>query len=631
MPGLFGIITANSPEKARSDLERMAHSMHHEAHYRLETYVNPEWGLYVGRWAQPRAYDDAPFTHPDHAGKRLAFSGEHFGPPMQGLAQFKGESAAELFAGWAKKGTQFIGELNGWFSGLLIDENQGIAVLFNDRYGMGRLYLHECAAELLFASEAKALLAVRPELRRLDPESVVQHLGFYCVGPGRTLFQGVSLLPNAAFWTVCRETRTLQKGEYFSSSEWESLDPLPEHDFLEAFNSCVDEIVTQYTCGRRKCALSLTGGFDTRLVMAALDKGDEALPSFTFDGPTGEIVDVRIARRLARSANSAHTHIRLDAQYFDEFERYARRAVYIADGMHDAFGAHDVFFNERAREIAPVRLTGKFGSEVVRIRKLIPKFNCPTELLQPDVAAEAAKVPRLDRISHRGGDLAGVVFREIPAYEFGRVAVEQSQLTLRTPYMDNRLIRLMFQAPPELRGAADLQADYIRSHSPRLATVPTNLGGLTTSNHLLKRLVYLFYRGCFKLEYYYLHPTPHWFTRIDRQLPWLGFERVLAGKQKLERYRLWSQGVLAPAIQGILLDPGALYGDVFDRQAVEKMLRRHMAGTHNYMRQINKVLSYELLLQTLIRGKSYQSHQRNAALRQVCGNKIRQGSTYEVL
>ncbi|MFN0129756.1 MAG: hypothetical protein ACKV19_24080 [Verrucomicrobiales bacterium] len=622
MPGLFGIITRQSPEKARADLERMAHSMHHEAHYRLETYANSEWGLYVGRWALPRAYDDSPFTHPEHPGRMLAFSGEHFGCLKQDHAPLPGESAAELFAGWAKNGIQFIRDLNGWFSGVLVDENDGSAVLFNDRYGMGRLYIHEGPEELLFASEAKALLAVRPHLRRLDRESVVQHLGFYCAGPGRTLFEGVSLLPNAALWIRRRSGGPLEKGEYFSSSEWENLDPLPKHDFLEAFDGCVDQIVPQYTSGRRECALSLTGGFDTRLVMAALDNGEQALPSFTFDGPTGEIVDVRIARRLANAAHCPHTHIRLNTQYFSEFESYARRAVYIADGMHDAFGAHDVFFNERAREIAPVRLTGKFGSEVVRIRKLIPKFNCPTELLQSDVAAEAAKVPRLDRISHRGGDLAGVVFREIPAYEFGRVAVEQSQLTLRTPYMDNRLVRLMFQAPPELRGAADLQADYIRSHSPRLATVPTNLGGLTTNNQLLKRLVYLFYRSCFKLEYYYLHPTPHWFTRIDRRLPWLGFERVLAGKQKLERYRLWSQGMLAPAIQGMLLDPGALYGDVFDRQAVEKIVRRHMAGTHNYMRQINKVLTYELLLQTLINGKTAQINRQSATLRQASGNEV---------
>ena len=28
--------------------------------------------------------------------------------------------------------------------------------------------------------------------------------------------------------------------------------------------------------------------------------------------------------------------------------------------MRDAFGAHDVYFNEMARHIAPIRLTGKF-------------------------------------------------------------------------------------------------------------------------------------------------------------------------------------------------------------------------------------------------------------------------------
>ena len=45
------------------------------------------------------------------------------------------------------------------------DRARGTAMLFNDRYGLQRLYYHEAKDAFYFAAEAKAILKVRPELR----------------------------------------------------------------------------------------------------------------------------------------------------------------------------------------------------------------------------------------------------------------------------------------------------------------------------------------------------------------------------------------------------------------------------------------------------------------------------------
>ena len=52
--------------------------------------------------------------------------------------------------------------LNGRFQGLLTDRTRRTALLFNDRYGMQRIYYHQGRDTFYFAAEAKALLAVRP-------------------------------------------------------------------------------------------------------------------------------------------------------------------------------------------------------------------------------------------------------------------------------------------------------------------------------------------------------------------------------------------------------------------------------------------------------------------------------------
>ena len=59
--------------------------------------------------------------------------------------------------------TGFLEKLNGWFSGVLLDLRAQKLVLFNDRYGVNRIYYHEDASGFYFSSEAKALLKILPE------------------------------------------------------------------------------------------------------------------------------------------------------------------------------------------------------------------------------------------------------------------------------------------------------------------------------------------------------------------------------------------------------------------------------------------------------------------------------------
>ncbi len=100
----------------------------------------------------------------------LAFSGEEYPDPATPLRlKDRGhEVAAEglsYLVHLYEEDLTFPANLNGMFHGLLIDRRQGTATLFNDRYGMHRLYYHQSKEAFYFGVEAKAILAVRPELR----------------------------------------------------------------------------------------------------------------------------------------------------------------------------------------------------------------------------------------------------------------------------------------------------------------------------------------------------------------------------------------------------------------------------------------------------------------------------------
>jgi len=327
------------------------------------------------------------------------------------------------------------------------------------------------------------------------------------------------------------------------------------------------------------------------------------LPCYTFDGTWGELFDVRAARRIARMLKQDFETIRADGRFLKGFPDFAERTVYISDGTHDALGAHDIYFNQRARDIAPVRLTGKFGSEIVRTRPLIATMSYARDFLGAELRSRVEALPSLAAIHQHAHPLTRVVAEAVGWHEFGRVSIEQSQLVLRTPYMDNDFVKLMFRAPAGVRAAGTLQEQYVKDMSPRLASIPTNLGSFISNSRLVTKIAYALSRVLFKVEYIYLYAAPHWLTLVDRKLARLQPERILSGRQKWEGYRIWFNTDFSEFVNETLLNSRAHLTQFFDKHAVKKIVERHLAGTHNYMNEINRALTVELICSTLLNPK----------------------------
>ena len=168
----------------------------------------------------------------------LVFSGEEF--PDPGTVQRLKESGHDFdmvgpsyLVHLYEEDPSFPAGLNGRFHGLLTDGNRGIAKLFNDRYGMHRIYYHESKDAFYFAAEAKAILAVRPDLRRIDPRGLGEFVSCGTVLENRTLFEGVEVLPTASAW-VFRNGALERKGSYFHPREWEEQETLDPESYCRA-------------------------------------------------------------------------------------------------------------------------------------------------------------------------------------------------------------------------------------------------------------------------------------------------------------------------------------------------------------------------------------------------------------
>src|SRR5712691_6290724 len=205
MPGIVGLLTRMPRARAQLELLRMVEALRHENFYLTGTWVDESLGVYVGWIVQKDSFSDGMPLWNEREDVVLVFSGEEF--PEPGTARRLKERGHQLdMAGPSylvhlyEEDACFPAGLNGRFHGLLTDRTRGTTTLFNDRYGMHRLYYHESKEAFYFAAEAKAILAVHPELRRADPRGLGEFVACGCVLEGRTIFEDIHLLPSAAAW-----------------------------------------------------------------------------------------------------------------------------------------------------------------------------------------------------------------------------------------------------------------------------------------------------------------------------------------------------------------------------------------------------------------------------------------------
>lgn len=605
MPGIIGLITKKPRAWAESQLRAMLESMRHESFYVSGTWIDEQAGVYVGWMERKNSFADGMPLQNEVGDVALFFSGEEF--PESGTAdRLKQQghslngSASSYLVHLSEQDSSFPAGLNGLFHGLLVNRRDGTAMLFNDRYGMHRLYYHESEDGFYFAGEAKAILAVRPQLKSIDPQGLGEFISCGCVLENRTIFRNILVLPPASSW-IFRNGAIERKKVYFRPSEWENQEPLAAEPYYQQLREVFTQNLPRYFDGRERIGISLTGGLDTRMIMAWWRPTPHSVPCYTFGGPYRDCQDVILARKVAALCRQPHGVIPIGNEFLSRFPQYAERSVYLSDGCVTVNRAADLYANELAAQIAPIRITGNYGSEILRRLRAFKAAGSAPGLFQPEFAChvEAAKATYARQF--QGHAVSFTAFRQAPWYQYGLLSLEQTQLTLRSPFLDNDLVRTAFRAPDSSIPKKDIFEDneacarLIAEGNSALQQLRTDrgLGGPRASwKTPIVRAVQEF---TFRAEYAYDYGMPQWLARVDRVLSPFHLERLFLGRHKFCHYRVWYRNQLASFVQEMLLDPRTLSRPYLDRNGVETVVRRHVKGDRNYTSEIHKLLSLELI------------------------------------
>ena len=590
MAGITGILGLNASQDRASLLHRMVQPMLREDFYSSGSYANRELGVFCTSVS----------ADPSHSPGLVWNKAGNIGCSVSGDA-FIGSSGtqANLIHLYEEHGLCALERLNGWFSGVLIDLQRSRVVLFNDRYGLNRIYVHEQDGRLFFSSESKSLLAALPDLRELDPRGLGEWFSCGCVLGNRTLFRGVSLLPPASAWIFSADG-ALKKTSYFNPATWEGQSVLSSAEFSERLRQTFPRVLDRYTNGRQPIAMSLTGGLDGRMIMAWARPNRGELPCYTFNGSYRDCADVRIARKIAAVCDQPHQTILVGDEFLAEFPRLAEQTVRISDGAMDVSGAAELYVNRLARQIAPVRLTGNYGSEILRRHVAFKPCALASEIFSPDFIPQLAAAARTYSEEAQGNQLSFIAFKQVPWHHYARFAVEQSQISVRSPFLDNELVALAFQAPPEESTSLAPSLRLIVEGNPILGRISTDRGISYPANGITNRLHRSVEEFLTKAEYAYDYGMPNWLARIDHLLQPLRLERLFLGRQKFSHFRTWYRDSLAPYVKEVLLDARSLSRPYLQKREVEGMIARHVRGHGNSTMELHKLLSIELAQRLLI-------------------------------
>jgi asparagine synthase (glutamine-hydrolysing) len=304
--------------------------------------------------------------------------------------------------------------------------------------------------------------------------------------------------------------------------------------------------------------------------------------------------DVIIARRVAELCRQPYQVIQIGDEFLASFPEYAERSMYLMEGRLDVNRSTDLFVSEKARQIAPVKVVGTYGSEIIRQAVMFKPSVPQPGLYSSDFLTHVSDAAQTYVDVRRGNPISFAVFRQSPWYMSQIFALEQTQLTVRCPYLDNDFVRTAFRMP-QLDVISDIRLRLITEGNSALARIRTDRGVGGSSGWFFGLASRSLLEFTFKAEYAYDYGMPQWVAQIDHLLSPFRLERLFLGRHKLSHFRIWYRQALSKYVQEMLLDRRTLSRPYLERKGVESIVEGHLRGGRTFTKEIHKVLTLELL------------------------------------
>jgi asparagine synthase (glutamine-hydrolysing) len=287
-------------------------------------------------------------------------------------------------------------------------------------------------------------------------------------------------------------------------------------------------------------------------------------------------------------------------EFLSKFPALAEKTVYLSDGAMDVSGSVELYINRFARQIAAIRLTGNYGSEVLRGNIAFKPVSLHEPLFDRDFISRIREAASTYASEGKGHRQSFILFKQVPWHHYARLSVEQSLLTVRTPYLDNDLARLVYQAPADAVTNGAICMRLVADGNPALTRFGTDRALSWNTRPVISKAHKIYQELSTRAEYTFDYGMPQWLCRVDHLFAPLHFERLFLGRHKFYHFRVWYRDELCAYLREVLLDSQTLARPYLCGRSLEWIVTSHLAGTGNYTLEIHRLLTAELVQRLLI-------------------------------
>lgn len=253
--------------------------------------------------------------------------------------------------------------LTGFYNLISVDVVQKRAFIHSAHFGMRPLFYSSAKNLYLVSTHPESIVATGLVEGKTRFSTALQFFAFNYVLNDDTLFKNVQSLPGGARLWLSPQGTSIEK--YFKSASLITKPIYSYRDAVHLIQAELTHVIDKYTRDISTFSLSLTGGWDGRLILAMLRKKNVTINAYSHGTPVNP--DVLIPQQIADQLGIRYTAYLLDDRYYEEkFFDYAVKTVEKSAGMRSLARAHYLFSVGSELVKSSYVLTGICGSNLMK-------------------------------------------------------------------------------------------------------------------------------------------------------------------------------------------------------------------------------------------------------------------------
>jgi len=258
-----------------------------------------------------------------------------------------------------------IHKLKGFFYIIAIDRFTYKIEIHSSLFNILPLYYFKEGTTVLISTSMKYILDDEKIKLRFSERYAVEKILFYYSFRDQTIFEGIKLLSSCSFFEIGKDGFSIIKS--YNPYDFYVSIPKPWRNSLEELSDIFLSEFENYIPAE-PAAISLTGGFDGRIVLSAAIKNGFAPETYSYGSPNED--DILIPQKIAATLKLKHQSFLLTQEYakksfFDDGLEFLNKTEFSGNISR----AHYVYVAKTLSRRFSYLLTGNFGSEILRSMK----------------------------------------------------------------------------------------------------------------------------------------------------------------------------------------------------------------------------------------------------------------------